>query len=342
MAIYYGTCLGSMLLSYAFSYTRLYRRNKLLCGILSILPLFFLAAFRYGIGTDYFNYIEILEWTEQGIVKKEILYTLLNELVITANLDQQWIFIFCSIIFFWFLTSEIYRSSPHPVMSIFLFVTMTYYFAFFNIMRQMVSSAICLYAIRYAEKRDLKKFLLFVLIASGFHASALVFIIVYFIYTIRISPLKVLCATSIIVAAMNVIQSVVILIISHTKYARYIGSVYDTGKSGYIFIAIQFLITIAAALYYERGNPLYKALFNIQVMNMWISLFSGYVPLVERFRYTFGLPAIILIPMAIKNAHGKEKKILLNASFLILFSVYGYYVTTAGNHGVLPYQSIFD
>lgn len=53
--------------------------------------------------------------------------------------------------------------------------------------RTNMAAAICLYSVRYIEERKLKQFLVTVLIATGFHFSAPVFLIAYFIYNKKIN-----------------------------------------------------------------------------------------------------------------------------------------------------------
>lgn len=63
-----------------------------------------------------------------------------------------------------------------------LFVMWGLYLAGIFVIRSTIALMICLYSARYIEEKKAKKFLLCVLLATGFHVSALVFLPAYFIF----------------------------------------------------------------------------------------------------------------------------------------------------------------
>lgn len=342
MVVYFLACIVSISIAWIGLHTREYKKGIICITILfSALPLFLIAALRYGVGTDYFNYIRVYEWIKEGVFYKEYLYNAINMLVIWLDWNVQWVFVICAFLFLGFSYSAIFRDSPYPLLSIFLLVAMTHYFAFLNIMRQMVGAAILLYGLQYIEQRNLKKYILCVALATGFHFTCILFIILYWSYNVKLTPKKAMILSVMLLLCGNYLKEIFYSIISKTTLSWYIGSKYDTGTVGYVYIMVQIAI-LGLVMWSYTSLPKYRIYFTIQTINLWLAFFSGRIVLVERFRYLFGFPAIILIPLAIGNIKQRDLRFLMVISIVVLFTVYGYHVTTSGNNGVLPYIFIFN
>ena len=157
MIIYWITCLSSMILAWVGMHTKSYRYKKkiMLTIIFSSLPLLLLSALRYGIGTDYKEYIAIYRiYTARGMrgTYEPLFYTLGYELS-KFNLDGQWLIAICSIIYISLVFFCIFNESPKPVYSIFLLVATTLYMSSFNTMREHVGASIVLLALMFLSKK---------------------------------------------------------------------------------------------------------------------------------------------------------------------------------------------
>lgn len=342
MAIYYSSCALSMLIAWILTHTKYYHETgKIRYAVLfSALPLFLVAALRYGVGTDYFNYVRIYKLAERGIdYKSELVFNIMINLLAGNGFGSQSIFVLLAGIFCVFTYLAIFKESPFPMMSIFLLIGMTHYFAFLNIMRQLAGGAIVLYAMTFIEKKDFKKYLIFVLLATGLHYSCIIFLPFYWINKVNLKPYKVIILSVVIVWAERYIEEIALNLVEKLGYSWYIGSRYDTGTVGYIYMLLQIVIDVFLIFTYDDSVK-YKTLFGIQIVSTWAAFFSGKIVMIERLRYLLGFPAVILIPLAISNI---KNKIIRNAIIIcitILFFIYSYLVTTSGNNGVLPYKSI--
>src|SRR5690554_4683046 len=189
MAIYFTVAL----ITAVFSEISVKSSNKIIrrvCVLFVIALPSLLFAFRYGIGTDYFAYVSNFQKLQTiGIhavrFKFEWVYILINLIVGKLNGSIEMVFLITSII----MMSFIYYAARHYAKylsvgaAIFSYM-MLYYQMSFNIVRQSVAMAICLYCIKYIHDRKFLKFSFFVLIASGFHISALLLFPFYFFYKI--------------------------------------------------------------------------------------------------------------------------------------------------------------
>ena len=82
------------------------------------------------------------------------------------------------------------KRSKIPWLSVLLFFSIGEYFDSFNLIRQVLSVAICFYATKYINKnkKDFLKYLLLVLLASTMHSTAAIIMIpAYFVLKIRFS-----------------------------------------------------------------------------------------------------------------------------------------------------------
>lgn len=85
-------------------------------------PLFMIAGMRYGIGTDYFSYVNLFRNASRkwdGIL--EPLYYLFNHLLNIMGLSEQWIFIVCSAIYV-FLYLHMYTENRQTQFSAYIYL----------------------------------------------------------------------------------------------------------------------------------------------------------------------------------------------------------------------------
>lgn len=320
-------------------------RPRRFAMVIAALPLFLIAALRYDVGMDYlYTYVPYFQRVQVGRVREplEPLYHLLNQAVARLGGSYVWVFALCAALFLGFLVAQIFRDSPNPVLSMFLVVGTSYYFIFLNGMRQMVGCAIAVYAIRFIHQRRLRPFLCCMALAVGFHTSCLAFLPMYWVARLRIRPRVVVMVTVVILALHKFIGSLLLQIMRQTDYAGYIGSQFDKGETGYIILAINVVVTLLAAWQY-RDTPKYRLYFNLQVLSMWIAAFSGEVALIGRLRWLFGLPSVILLPMALAGIRRKDSRRLVTLGLVACYIVY--ITITIGlrnGNNVLPYQTIFS
>ena len=229
---------------------------KLLSWHISEIILIVVAAIRYDVGQDYmYTYVPYFNGLLHGHVNEdiEIGFFILNKIIQFFTHDYAWIFIVCSVVFFHYIYKAIREQSLMPTLSVFLLVGTTYYFIFLNAMRQLIVVAIFLYAIKFIKERNLKKFLMYMLVAATIHSSALILIPLYFVYGIKLRPLKAFAILIVAILAKSLVSTLIFKILSFTKYSYYIDSRFDTNEVGYIVLAMNICVLIFALIYYKRS-----------------------------------------------------------------------------------------
>ena len=346
MIVYWIACLASVLIAWRGMQTISGRKNKWIVCALAGFPLFLVAALRFDVGSDYMSYREYYE----GVLHPfhadywniEPLFYWLNVALAKINADPQWIFVVSAMIFAAGVFSQIFEDSPYPGLSIFLLMFMGYYFGFFNVMRQMIGCGILLYSLRYVQKRQALRFFICVAVASGFHVSCALFVFVYWVARIRIRPLMALILSVGLFAMQYLVGWILTDLVSWTRYSIYITSIYADGKTAYVMLAINAVLLIFAYAF-GRDDPRYRMYSNLQLINLWVIMLSGRVVLILRLMWMFGLPSVILVPMALSNIKDTKKRRILMILITVLYFIYSYYtVGIMNSNQVLPYKTIFS
>lgn len=348
MIVYWSACLASIIAAGACMHMSLLQRHRWVAVFLSAMPMILVAALRYDVGEDYLRtYMPYFEAVQQmdivGYVQMEPLYHLLNAVASRLYGGYIWVFAITAVIFYTLLYAQIFEDSPYPLLSIFLVTGMCYCFVFFNAMRQMVGCAILLYSVRYIQQRRLLPFLLCVLFASGFHKSCLLFAVMYWVARIEIRPMVSFWIVAAVAVGGQAIGLLVRWIISKTQYAIYLMSVFDTGETAYIMLAINAVLLIFMSVCYCDDEQ-YRLYYNMQIISCIITLLSGKVVLILRILWMFGLPAVISLPMAVSDMPGKDrdKKLVMSIIVLLYFAYATYTVGVQNSNHVLPYQTVFS
>lgn len=331
-------------------------KNKMIFWYISELILIIVAAIRYDVGQDYmYTYVPYFNGVLWGTPNEniEIGFFVLNKIVQIFTQDYVGIFIVCSVIFFHYIYKAIRDQSTMPAFSIFLLISTTYYFIFLNAMRQMLVVAIFFYAIKFIKERKFIKYLIYMLIASTLHTSALILIPIYFIYGLKMNPIRISVIAAALIILKPLISEAIIKIIQLTKYNYYIDSKFDTGETGYVVLLINVCVIIFAMIYYikkskeseleEKTIKDYSFYCYLQLISILIAWYNNLIPLLNRIRWCVGITIIILIPLIINRE--KNPKLRLIYIFLIVMMYSVYYIYTIGfmnANNVLPYQTIFQ
>ncbi len=346
MTVYWGACLASIVVAWMGLRTNRGRENVGLLIALSALPLLFVGAFRYDVGEDYLlayvPYFEKVSSAQGNYDRMEPLFHLINWLVALLHGDYIWVFAISALMFIAFVYSQIFKDSPYPELSIFLLVAMGYYFVSFNAMRQMIGCAILLFSIRFIESRQLLRFMLCVAVASCFHVSCVVFAAMYWFGRIKIKPFVAFALSAALFVLKEGVAWILKEIISLTKYGIYFSSIFDTGEVAAVMLAINAILLLLASMCYQE-NPSYRIYYNLQLVALCVTIFSGSIALFLRLLWVFGLPSIIMIPMAVRQIPMEKSRKLVTATVVLLFFIYATYTVGIQNsNSVLPYQTVFS
>lgn len=151
---------------------------------LATLSLICVSGFRYKVGTDYGNYSEIYIYLAGGPIdfsKGEFGFSLIMNGVRNITDNPQLFFFITSIIINLGFVVFMVRNSDNIFLSLYFYITTFMYYLTMNGIRQYLASVILVLGYKHLVLGNFKKYLLYIIIASTFHSSALIMIPVYFI-----------------------------------------------------------------------------------------------------------------------------------------------------------------
>lgn len=354
MAIYWTACFISICTSFVGTHTIGYKNgrklSKFLTALISSLPLLLLAALRYGIGTDYFDYVEIYcVWIPRGgkFTIEPIFYYLNKLIYYFACNEYQWFFIISSIIYMFFTFCSIYRMSEKPEFSIFLLVAMTYYLSFFNTTREHIGCSILLYSVYYLEKKDIKRFIFWVVIATGFHYTCFLFAFALIFIKYELTPKKVLIWSCVFIASQSIIIALINKVLANSlRYSKYLyanNAVFSYNSILGVMIQLALLLLALYLYNYNKGYDKYNIFLGIQTFALWVNILSISMPMLSRVKWIFSMPAIIFIPVLVERIDNKKTRFIVFCGVCLAYIVYATIsVGILHSFNVVPYKSIFS
>lgn len=359
MVVYLLCFLATMIFSYfflhyreshegsRFSKTFDYKFYNLILFLIVIFPLWFITAFRYDVGTDYFyTYVKYFEHTGYGWkpYKYEPLFQLLNTVLVSLQASYVWLFAISGFIILFFIFYYIFKYSPRPLYSIAVFLCSSFFFNSLNNVRQYIAIAIAI--IGFSQKRTLKAITI-MLIATLFHLTASFYILLYLVTNLIVNkPIraKKMIILSLVACVLAPIVCIVLKrIILMTPYAYFL----ETSQSGYsvMIIIVNIFIYLFALFYYDNKDKTYQKFTFLQLITVLCCICSVFLQNEEMWMRIIRMPAIfqlIFLPKIFLREKNKGSRIIVASSLLIVYSIYTIYtVYINGGLEVFPYQFIF-
>jgi hypothetical protein len=229
-----------------------------------------------------------------------------------------------------------------------LFICKGYLYYFFTAQRQIIAILICWYAIKFVLNRKFKSFAFFVLIASLFHSSAIVFLIVYFTYAMELKNkfVIILFFISIIFGSLHIGPRLLIFIsnylpIGAEKLINYSGGTGSVNVFNFIeMVPIMFLILKHRNII-SRNTKHFSFFFPLFLIYIFINFAFYDFSIMTRVRgyFIIGYISIIAsIPYSFKTQ--AQKNIVLVVLVLYFSAVFiRELMVFDGGTGYLPYNS---
>lgn len=361
--IYVGVCVLSLLLFFLISPywsargltesgitngTKLFEvRLALIC---SSIPVMFVSAVRYAVGTDYFNtytngYYRVSLGNESDHF--EFGFNALIKILSSISPDNpNLLFIITSIIFVGFTFAAIYNLSTNILMSILLLFISRYYFISMNGVRQFIAMSIFLFALKYAIEEKIGRYVFWGIIAISFHYSLVIFFPVYFLTRLKLTKeyLAILIGLVLVVVIDNGRILYSLLLSVSTKYYGLTQRYQIAGTKFIVFtVAFNAVLMCIYYRYYNQSkeNKVYRLFLNIQFIAFLLSLLLGTLPQVERVYWIFSFPMILSLPYMLRNIQNKAIRYSITIILFLVLTAYCVYdISILKDHQVLPYQWI--
>lgn len=277
--------------------------------------------------------------------REEIGYQVFVWLLSRVFKQPQWLLFLTSFFFVFTILRFIYKYSQNVTLSVLLYISVALMLFNMQGLRQSIAMCICIYSVDFAKRRRIVPFLLLCALATTFHRTAIVFIIVYFLCNQNVTSAKVLLTIMvaiILLAASNYITQIANLFFTtNTAIQRTYTKVADSG--GYIVLTIH-LLTLMLALMMDSDifdeDNFESALFYLATIGTvcYIMRYFG-TREAERISFYFAFAEVALLPNALEHFKGKDKLVIdLLAGALAI----GLFVYKLSGSDFVPYDFFWN
>lgn len=338
-------------ISVLFCKIRLKDRKKTICTW-QFLVLFVLLGFRHpsmgvdlGYGSFYgylgrFTDIAAFSWKQaftEEVANYERGYIVFNKLISVVSDNEQWLLLCCAFVSILPIMYVIYRKSVSPTFSVYIYMGLPIFLLLFSGLRQNIAIGICFASILFIQDREPVKFALCVLFASWFHSTALVFLMAYPVYHVKLGP----SLRKLTVPMLGVVY------IFRYPIFYIVGRLFKENptadNNGAITLFLVFtLIYIFDMLYLDRSDE-ENGLLNIFYIACCAQAIGGVYSTVIRVGYYFMTSLILLLPLIIQRVEKRQDALFLKIVIGICFVLFGIYSIRNGSWAEsFPYYWMWD
>lgn len=357
MALYW-ILLGTTYFIYYMTYK--YKKNqksKKLFLIYISIPMILVMGLRSStVGVDTiayvrnFNIIRNLNWTDFGINlyshgnagHYEFGYYYLNKVIGVMSSNPQLLLFIVAIIIVSSINFAIYHLSDDVLLSVSLFQTFGFFCYSMALMRQFIAVSILMISFYYFVQNKFKMAFLTVCVASLFHTTALIFIIVYILLILsRKFGTNRFVVTLVGCTVLPVIYNLIITFVP--RYQFYLTYQAKEYISSGIFSLFIFVLIILPMFMRKSGfdvfcqNELDAYLIQLLIVGIAINLFSSKIQMLGRVVYMFTIFIIFYVPRLFKFIKRKDNQIIIKIIIYIAQVIYYFNFLYNSTASVCPY-----
>lgn len=311
---------------------------------ISFCQLFVLLAFRsFKVGIDtptYLMYFDIVASGGHITVLEPLNLLIMKFAALFSNGELVYLSLYA------FLTLICYyryivAHSEDIYMSVFMLSGFMFYYFSFNAMRQGLALAICTVAISELLKDKQIRFFVLVLIAAGFHSSALIILPLWVVkkfhlkFSVKIALVFTGIGAFFLLFGYQIVRIFVRLL---PKYQDYLGSVF--GEDGNILNPIMYAVILMIVVYIwthdkkEELDHFWLYMLGIGVVLYFASLQVG---IVNRLVYYYTISVVIFLPNILRRIPKLKNRVPLTAGVYGVVFMYSFLLVQRGAHGIVPY-----
>ena len=339
----YGFLVLFILLSAFF-----FKNKKTYCILCSFFIILVIGLRNYNMGCSdtnqlyipYFNYFSNLSFTNViDFIEKidsEYGFWILTFLVSKITTSGTIYLLVVSSITYGLLGRFIYKHSKYPMLSFVMLLSLNYFGYGFYILRHMMALAILTLAYDQLLKDNKLKTVLYILLASLFHKSALIFLIMILLKNYKMKRYIVHTVVSIIVATvfgMFFLNRFITFFFSNSHFEYYINGV----GNNYTTLFINLLLFLFIYIYNNERNENIDVNLKLQYVSIVLSAIVPYLSEFMRLASMFSIYSIVTLPNCIYNMKDKKIKLMYYTLFVIIFILY-FFMFSLNNNQIKDYS----
>ena len=240
------------------------------------------------------------------------------------------------------------KESSLPLVTIVLFVNMPTFVLLFSGLRQAIAVAIGCIAFHFVQNKHPVKFICMVFLASLFHISAMILLIMYPVYYMQITTKYMPVIFTILGCTLFFIRDIFIALVPlfSTKYASRYMVIEETGAYNMLFLFILFTLFSFIIVNKKQETRKIVGFRNFLLINLFIQAFATINTVAMRLGYYYLIFIPLLIPMVMTHGNPQYRLIIHIAHIAILtfFFVYFFFNAYCGADvlNVYPYMFLWE
>lgn len=212
-------------------------------------------------------------------------------------------------------------------LSIVVFLSIGLFGIYFSALRQVIAMGFAVPIYRYTKDKRVLPVIFLVLCAMLFHRSAVVMLLFYPVYHLRIQNIQRLLLLMMLVLPVYLLRVPIFLLAQNLLFKEYTLTLSETGAFATLLLFLVFLIYSFTITNNSVLDADTYGLRNLLILSIFIQIFSGINTLVMRLNYYFILFIPILVPRLFRYANEKNMGIARVSVFAMVsfFTVYYFY-----------------
>lgn len=238
----------------------------------------------------------------------------------------------------------IFRYSKKPWLAYEFLLALSFCDVVICLQRAALAFSILLFTVKFIKQRRLYPFLGLVLLASMFHSSALVFLIVYPMYSI---PVNKNLIRSIVLGSLSLIVLTPVLYnVVIKRILTFMNRKYEISDFSWNNIFLLILMVVAYILIFEKRRSYNSSDYDdvltlLVVLSFPVQVLAFYLSTFSRVSMHYMLPfSAGIIPNIIEN--NKADRRSWRFIFFILLGVYYMYFLNGDPYSIVPYHSVWE
>jgi transmembrane protein EpsG len=227
-------------------------------------------------------------------------------------------------------------------LSIYLFLTMYYFYFSMNASRQFMAIVIVANAYYFAKRQKLIPFSILIFLAYSIHTTALFGVLLYLIFLFRPKLNRIIYIFIIGFISLVLLDPIMRYIgIIFPKYNIYIGSSAQM-SGGIMTLVVYSAIFLFGLMSGIRKNEKYNSHLIIAAIAALLGIMGMFSEVLNRPAWYFDVFSIIIIPSIIKSGFENRAKPLIYFSVIATTLFYNLYYFNYNWHYVLPYKFFWE
>lgn len=330
------------------TYKRLSISRAAIYLVLAAIPLVAVSGLRWKTGIDFQNYYWVFTNILYGLnTHVEIGFHLLCKLILVFTEDMAVMFFICALTTVGFTFLAIKRYSSNVLISVFLYISMGYFYYSMNSIRHYLALSIFLFAFGYLKRRKLVLYVICILVAACFHKIALVALPLYFVLNIKYRWYWYAILSGFL-GVIFITHRQILDFIYRFVFKFYSAIEEQSVGISYVNIAIMLVLSVLAFIYTkpllekEKSNII---LINSAYFGFIFFALCGWIPVYTRIGQYLAMLSLFLVPQIIDCEKNVKLKRVYIAGLFVGFSAFMVIILLNSkdpNIALLPYHSIFS